>query len=100
MGDAGRSEPAAPITCAADMAAWLDETLQGLRIERAHLVGHSLGGFVALSTAAYRPDRVASLALLDPLGIAPLNMLRFMGWGLAVLVGSLAPAAVRGWLGR
>jgi len=28
MGDAGRSEPAAPITCAADMAAWLDETLQ------------------------------------------------------------------------
>jgi len=55
---------------------------------------------VALSTAAYRPDRVASLVLLDPLGIVPLNMLRFMGWGLAVLVGSLAPAAVRGWLGR
>lgn len=73
MGDAGRSEPAARITCAADMAAWLDETLEGLRIERAHLVGHSLGGFVALSSAAYLPDRVASLVLLDPLGIAPLT---------------------------
>lgn len=43
MGDAGRSEPSARIACAADMAAWLDETLEGLRIERAHLVGHSLG---------------------------------------------------------
>jgi pimeloyl-ACP methyl ester carboxylesterase len=42
MGDAGRSEPTARITCATDMAAWLDETLAGLRIERAHLVGHSL----------------------------------------------------------
>lgn len=100
MGDVGRSEPTVRITCAADMAAWLDETLQGLRIEQAHLVGHSLGGFVALSTAAYRPDRVSSLVLLDPLGIAPLHMLRFMAWGLPVLVGSLAPAPVRSWLGR
>ena len=43
MGEAGRSEPTARLTCATDMAAWLDETLAGLRIERAHLVGHSLG---------------------------------------------------------
>jgi pimeloyl-ACP methyl ester carboxylesterase len=100
MGDAGRSEPTARITCATDMAAWLDETLAGLRIEHAHLVGHSLGGFVALSTAAYRPNRVSSLVLLDPAGIAPLNMLRFMMWGLPVLLGSLAPAPVRRWLAR
>ena len=38
--------------------------------------------------------------LLDPLGIAPLNMLRFVAWGLPVPVGSLAPAPVRSWLGR
>jgi pimeloyl-ACP methyl ester carboxylesterase len=100
MGDVGRSEPVARIACGADMAAWLDETLEGLQIERAHLVGHSLGGYVALSTAAYRPDRVSSLVLLDPLGVAPLNMLRFMVWGLPVVLGLLAPAPVRGWLGR
>lgn len=100
MGDAGRSEPTVRITCATDLAAWLDATLAGLRIERAHLVGHSLGGFVALSTAAYRPDRVSSLVLLDPAGIAPLQMLRFMMWGLPVLLGSLAPARVRRWLAR
>ena len=92
MGDAGRSEPVAWISCAADFAVWLDETLAGLGVERAHLVGHSLGGFVALSTAAYRPDRVSSLVLLDPAGIAPINMLRFMAWGFPVLLGSLAPA--------
>ena len=69
-------------------------------VERAHLVGHSLGGFVALSTAAYRPDRVSSPVLLDPAGIAPINMLRFMAWGFPVLLGSLAPARVRRWLGR
>jgi pimeloyl-ACP methyl ester carboxylesterase len=100
MGDAGRSEPVVWISCAADFAVWLDETLAGLGVERAHLVGHSLGGFVALSTAAYRPDRVSSLVLLDPAGIAPINMLRFMAWGFPVLLGSLAPARVRCWLGR
>jgi alpha-beta hydrolase superfamily lysophospholipase len=89
MGDAGRSEPVAWISCAADFAVWLDETLAGLGVERAHLVGHSLGGGVALSTAAYRPDRVSSLVLLDPAGIAPINMLRFMAWGFPVLLGSL-----------
>jgi pimeloyl-ACP methyl ester carboxylesterase len=100
MGDAGRSEPTAWIACAADLAAWLDETLAGLGIERALLVGHSLGGGVALSTAAYRPNRVASLVLLDPGGIAPLQMLRFMLWGLPVLLGALAPARVRRRLAR
>jgi len=100
MGDVGRSEPSARMGSAVDMACWLDETLTGLSIEEAILVGHSLGGFVALSTAAHRPARVSSLVLLDPLGIAPINMARFMAWGLPVLLGSLAPAALRRSLGR
>jgi pimeloyl-ACP methyl ester carboxylesterase len=100
MGDAGRSEPCARLGGARDMAAWLDETMAGLGIDQARLVGHSLGGFVALSAAAHRGARVSSLALLDPLGIAPLRMLRFMLWGVPVLAGSLAPKPVRRWLGR
>jgi len=100
MGDVGRSEPSARMDSAVDMACWLDETLMGLGIEEAILVGHSLGGFVALSTAAYRPTRVSALVLLDPLGIAPINMARFMAWGLPVLLGSLAPARLRRSLGR
>jgi pyruvate dehydrogenase E2 component (dihydrolipoamide acetyltransferase) len=40
--------------------------LDALDIPKAHLVGHSLGGAVALQTALHHPARVASLALLCP----------------------------------
>jgi pimeloyl-ACP methyl ester carboxylesterase len=40
--------------------------LQHLGIERAHVVGHSSGGSIALQLARDMPDRVCSLALLEP----------------------------------
>jgi pimeloyl-ACP methyl ester carboxylesterase len=40
--------------------------LNRLEVERAHIVGHSLGGSIALELAARHPARVASLALLEP----------------------------------
>ena len=46
--------------CAGDMAAVMDE----LGVERAHLVATSMGGDVALRLAVYRPDLVASMAIL------------------------------------
>ena len=48
-------------THAADVVRVLDH----LGLESAVLVGHSMGGFVALKTALTYPDRVRSLALLD-----------------------------------
>src|SRR6187431_113384 len=39
----------------------LEGLLEHLRIDWAHLVAHSFGGVVALSYAAKRPERVASL---------------------------------------
>jgi pyruvate dehydrogenase E2 component (dihydrolipoamide acetyltransferase) len=42
--------------------------LDALEIERAHLVGHSLGGAVVAGVAKAAPDRVASLTLLAPAG--------------------------------
>lgn len=48
---------------AADLAA------RGL--PRVHLVGHSMGGAVAILTALAAPERVASLTLLAPGGIGP-----------------------------
>ena len=44
----------------------LAELLEALGIERAHVVGASLGGLVALELAATEPSRVASLVLLAP----------------------------------
>ena len=43
--------------------------LDAQEIERAHLVGHSLGGLVAVSVALRAPDRVASLALIATVGL-------------------------------
>ena len=42
--------------------------LDALGIERAHLVGHSLGGAVVAAVARAAPGRVASLTLLAPAG--------------------------------
>ncbi|MFQ6040561.1 MAG: alpha/beta fold hydrolase [Candidatus Poribacteria bacterium] len=50
----------------ADMAKDLVGLLDHLGIERAHLLGHSFGGVVALHTAALYEARVANLVLADP----------------------------------
>ncbi|HXW58658.1 MAG TPA: alpha/beta fold hydrolase [Solirubrobacteraceae bacterium] len=42
------------------------DLLDALELERAHLIGNSLGGRVALETALCYPDRVGRLALLAP----------------------------------
>lgn len=100
MGDAGRSDQQVSYASAADMATWLNETLAGLSINGVHLVGHSLGGFVALNCAIHHPERLASLVVLDPVGIAELNKAKFFMWGLTILFASLTPAPVRRSLAR
>lgn len=46
-----------------------------LGLERAHLVGHSLGAGIALHLAQTLPTRVASLTLIAPCGLGPeINM--------------------------
>jgi pimeloyl-ACP methyl ester carboxylesterase len=49
----------------AHLADDLRQLLDALQIHRAHLVGHSVGGAVALHLAAEHPDRVASLVIAD-----------------------------------
>jgi len=46
----------------------IEAALDGLGLTRAHLVGHSLGGIVALTYAAVRPERALSLSLIESLG--------------------------------
>lgn len=50
---------------ALDMANWLRDYLDARKINRAVIVGHSLGGAVSLSFATHYPDRVMKLVLLD-----------------------------------
>ena len=59
----GRSgAPVGSFSHAGDVAALLD----GAGIDRAHVVGASFGGLVALDLAAARPERVTRLVLADP----------------------------------
>ena len=95
IGDVGRSVQDEPLRDAAHVAQWLDETLAGLQIARAHLVGSSYGGWLALNQAIRRPERVASITLLDPAGVVPPDMARFLLWGGCVMAGSLMPGPFR-----
>jgi pyruvate dehydrogenase E2 component (dihydrolipoamide acetyltransferase) len=47
-------------------AADLDRFLTVLAIDRVHLVGHSMGGAIALHFAGWQPERVASLTMIAP----------------------------------
>lgn len=49
----------------------LEAFLDALKIERAHLVGHSLGGAAVLALALDHPRRAASLTLISPAGLGP-----------------------------
>ncbi|MFC3980340.1 alpha/beta fold hydrolase [Streptosporangium jomthongense] len=81
------------VTGSGDSAAWLEEVLAGLGLERVHLVGLSYGGWLALNQAVYGARRLASVTLLDPGGLARVP-LRFM---VTLLVTLLAMAAPPSW---
>lgn len=54
----------------AELAETVAHAMDALGLERAHLVGHSLGAGTALQLALTHPGRVASLALIAPVGLA------------------------------
>ncbi|MFB7326289.1 alpha/beta fold hydrolase [Streptomyces sp. NPDC056190] len=93
-GDPGRSVQREAIHQPERAAQWLDETLAGLGLERVHLVGSSYGGWLALNQAHRRPDRLASVTLLDPGGLEKVGP-RFFVWIFASLFATFAPRALR-----
>jgi pimeloyl-ACP methyl ester carboxylesterase len=75
-GFAGSCRHAGPCSLA-QQAADARAVLNHLGVERAHVVGHSYGGMIALQLALDASDRVATLALLEPAGIAAPSGERF-----------------------
>ncbi len=53
----------------ADLAMYYLDFLDGLGVEKVHLVGHSLGGWVAEELAVRNATQLASLSLLAPAGV-------------------------------
>lgn len=48
-----------------DLADWVIQFFNEEKLDKVHLIGHSVGGFVCLCVAYHYPDRVRSLTLLD-----------------------------------
>jgi 3-oxoadipate enol-lactonase len=65
VGYAGSSRPIGPVSIS-DQAAHARALLRHVGIDRAHVLGHSSGGNIALQLALDAPESVASLVLLEP----------------------------------
>jgi len=76
----------------AALAAEMRHAFDALGLERAHLVGHSLGGALALALADTRERKVDSLTLIAPAGLGPdINGAALSGIGRATRAESLGP---------
>ena len=53
----------------AEATSWLLAWMEAVGIEGAHLVGHSMGGYLSVRIAARRPEMVRNLVLVDPAGV-------------------------------
>jgi pimeloyl-ACP methyl ester carboxylesterase len=52
-----------------DLVLHYNDLLDALEIDRAHLIGFSLGGWIAADYAIFHPDRVRSITLIAPAGL-------------------------------
>jgi pimeloyl-ACP methyl ester carboxylesterase/membrane protein DedA with SNARE-associated domain len=79
-------------------AAYLDDLLGALGIERAHVVGYSMGGGVALELYRQAPDSISSLTLLSAIGVQELELLGNYHLNHAVHVAQLVMLRALTWL--
>jgi pimeloyl-ACP methyl ester carboxylesterase len=68
----GRSQ-GPPLPSIAGMAHWIGALLDAAGVTRAALIGHSMGGAIAVEAAAARHDRITRLALLGTAAAIPVN---------------------------
>lgn len=67
----GASDPVPATFGLAECAAAIADVVEGAGIEQAVLLGHSLGGRLAVEVAAAHPEHVAGVALVDPVLLFP-----------------------------
>jgi pimeloyl-ACP methyl ester carboxylesterase len=66
--------------------------MEAVGIKQAHLVGHSMGGYICLWIAAHHPERVQCLVLVSPAGIPHIRSLHGYALPLLVTIRSLKPS--------
>jgi pimeloyl-ACP methyl ester carboxylesterase len=75
----------------AALAAWTVGVLDALGATRAVVVGHSLGGMVALETALAAADRTVGLVLVAPLGLSRVTRLGLLRYVTPAVFAPLLP---------
>ncbi len=105
-GSGGSSKPPAQRYSPAFFERFVGAFLDALGVDRAAIVGNSLGGLAGLRFALAEPERVAALVLVDSAGLGrrvspALRSLSLPGYGrLAVAWGKKRPGAAQRVLGR
>lgn len=74
IGDAGMSAPTRPSFYGPAYGEWMTDVLDALGYEQAHVMGVSLGGWIALKLAIQAPERVQKLITLCPAGFVSLRL--------------------------
>ncbi|NTX01059.1 alpha/beta fold hydrolase [Myxococcus sp. CA040A] len=69
VGQSVKSADVRPSVSNNEYGEWLRDVLDGLSLQRPHVVGVSWGGFVSIRLAAIAPERIDRLALLFPAGV-------------------------------
>ncbi|MCP3162292.1 alpha/beta fold hydrolase [Myxococcus qinghaiensis] len=69
VGQSVKSADVRPSVSNNEYGEWLRDVLDGLSLQRPHVVGVSWGGFVSIRLAAVAPERIDRLALLFPAGV-------------------------------
>ena len=95
VGDAGSSEPNRLDPKTDEFTDWLKEVFDGIGIEKAILMGNSMGGWISLQFASRFPERVSHLILLAPAGIVPVKLSFILKTILYLMSGKKGQKAMR-----
>jgi len=91
IGFAGKSKAVKAIEDRAGLAEWLTDVLDALNIEKANMVGWSMGGFVTVNYALEKPERLKKIVLFAPAAtFAPWSEESHFRLTLPLVVSSLA----------
>lgn len=93
IGFSGKSKAVKSIEDRATLAEWLTNVLDALNIEKASMVGWSMGGFLTVNYALEKPERLKKIVLLAPAAtFVPFGREADFRMNLPILVPALASA--------
>lgn len=69
LGEPGMSVQQRPISTPLDHAQWLHNMLLALPEPQVHLVGLSIGGWTAMNLVVHRPEKLATVTLIEPVRV-------------------------------